>query len=127
MNKEERSLMVAVITDEYKEAKEMLERGISLHATDYDGHTPLHLAVIMNNFRMSKLLIEHGANIYAESNKKLNPLHLSVIYDSIECAEVLLEHGFEVNKPNPINVVLLAQLLKKEKMIQVLSRNGRNN
>jgi len=64
----------------------LLDKGVSLTATDINGFMPLH---IMKSTEAVKLLVKKGAGLEVKSLHGYTPLHLACAHEATETAELL--------------------------------------
>lgn len=73
--------------------RKLIQHGVDLHETLYDGQTCTHLATVGFTPEVLRILLEHGAPVDNPSYGGKTPLQLS---HTIEHAEVLLEFGADM-------------------------------
>jgi len=61
----ENALHIAIIRNEFRIAKKLIESGIDVNARGDLGHTPLHEACAMTDLKFASLLVENGADLFA--------------------------------------------------------------
>ena len=85
-----------------KMAKMLLDMGLSVHAKDIDGCTPLHYAAGRSDIKVIELLLEHGAHINMESYIfKKTALYFAVRHHCThEKIQLLLRHGSNITRPS---------------------------
>lgn len=74
----------------------------SLHATDKDGRTPLHLAIIKGNRELAEFLVKSGADVNAKDAAGETPRSYAVKYDRKDIESILIEkNAFQNGRPVP--------------------------
>lgn len=83
-------------------AKMLLDMGLSVHAKDADGCTPLHYAAGRPDIQVIKLLLDHGAHINIESYIfKKTALYFAIRYHcTFEKIQLLLHRGSNIKRPS---------------------------
>ena len=73
------ALSWAVLLDDTKIAKFLIEKGAAVNAKSRDGSTPLHSAAFLGRTEIAELLIQKGADINAKNYNGDTPLNASVV------------------------------------------------
>ena len=81
-------------------ARELIQGGARLRATDEDGQTALHLAVLNNHEQLVRLLVENGAEVEASTNDERKPLYIAAESGNLRLVETLLFFGAKVESFN---------------------------
>jgi len=71
-----------------------------VHATDYNGNTPLHSATLHGRVQVVKYLLEKGAKVNVQNLAGMTPLHFAAREGFLEVATILLSHNADVNIRN---------------------------
>ena len=97
-NMEGEALVLAAKNDCTEIAALLLDRGIDVNQTDYDGNTALIQATWRNNFNLVEMLLERGANTdHANDSNYDTALSNSIENGSIEMFQMLLKFGADIN------------------------------
>ena len=76
--KNETPLMQAIASGNTRLAKELIDNGANVKATDENGDTALTRAIENTNEECTKLLLDHGADLFAPNNKGKSPWILAL-------------------------------------------------
>jgi len=76
--KNETPLMQAIASGNTRLAKELIDDGANVKATDENGDTALTRAIENTNEECTKLLLDHGADLFAPNNKGKIPWILAL-------------------------------------------------
>ncbi|XP_058809038.1 putative ankyrin repeat protein RF_0381 [Phymastichus coffea] len=87
----------AVLSNNVKLIKLLLEYGANINAKNRDGKSPLYFAVECSNTKILNFLLENGARVNDKMNHGFTALHEAIIQRSEDNIELLLSHGAEVN------------------------------
>ncbi|KAI6652086.1 Transient receptor potential cation channel [Oopsacas minuta] len=75
----------------------LVELGVDIHATDYDGNTPLHWAAVHDSPLSMLALLGHGADYKILNNESESILHTAVILNKIDLMKTLLYSGHDID------------------------------
>ncbi len=93
----ESALRWAACNGDMQEVQSLIVRGVSVHATDYDGHTPLHCAAEGGHVEVARLLIRCGARIDPSDKQGRTPAVLAMTKNHRAVVEYLLREGAAAN------------------------------
>ena len=68
-----------------------------VHATNFDGKTPLHFSVIFAHLQSARAFVIAGADLNAKDGTGFTPLAYSALYGNEELARMLVDAGADVN------------------------------
>jgi len=80
-----------------QEVRSRIARGISVHAADYQGRTPLHHAGERGHIEVATLLIRSGAQVDSRDKGGLTPVALAMSQNHREMVECLVGLGAAVD------------------------------
>lgn len=83
-------LLLALFQGDGEGAKQLIEAGADVQATDHMGWTPLHRACFAGLAEVTGLLIRLRADPSAADNDGLQPLHVAAAGEHLECCRHLL-------------------------------------
>lgn len=72
---------------------ELGQARVTIHSTDSDGDTPLHVMAWRNDRFAVQSLIDGGANVNAIGDMKETPLHIAIRHGNAAIVEALLKAG----------------------------------
>lgn len=75
---------------------EMGQAPVTIHSTDCDGDTPLHVMLWRQNTYAVLELIRAGADVNAVGDMSETPLHIAVRQENLSAVEALLSAGASV-------------------------------
>lgn len=87
------TLVQAVRSDNFAQAKAILSHGGNVEETDAKGMTALNAACVRGNVDIARLLIDCGASVTRSDDEGRTPLHWAAGCGKEEIAKLLLEHG----------------------------------
>jgi ankyrin repeat protein len=121
-------LNLAVLKNDLKMVKKLINRGIDLNQKASSGYYPLSLATAFSNKEMVSLLLNNKAHVNAINSNKYytNPLIELSRNGDIEIAKLLLKYGAEINYSDINNDHALnwATLFAKYDLVKYLLDNG---
>jgi ankyrin repeat protein len=79
-----------------QEVQSLITQGVSVHVTDYHGHTPLHNAAEGGHTEVARLLLRCGARVDALDNKGRTPAMLAMAENHRTLVEYLVGEGANV-------------------------------
>jgi hypothetical protein len=74
----------------------LLDAGVSIQSTAFEGLTPLNAAAMRGQLEVVKLLIARGASVNGGPDNDDTPLSVAAIYGHTEVAAFLIAHGGEL-------------------------------
>ena len=89
----DKELFKAVILNEIKEVKRLIEAGANVNVVDKDGETALLWASFWRCSNVVKILIEAGADVNAVDNFRYTALHFASLWGRREIVKMLIEAG----------------------------------
>jgi len=90
-------LFEAAENGDTKKAKELLDKGADINATNNRGATVLMIAAGRDVIEITKMLIERGADVNAKTKDGSTALMSAAHNDRYEQAKLLIERGADVN------------------------------
>lgn len=112
--------------------EKQLQRGASVHETDIEGNTPLHVAAQApkNEIATVQCLLEHGASVNAVNYLGAAPLHYVCLRERNHrgIANILLENGAEIDQQtlagkSPLHFACEKQLPELVEVLCLFSAN----
>ena len=95
-----KSLITALINNEYDRAKEMINNNIEINFIQGD-FSPLMCSI--NNIEIMKLLLEKGADVNLKNKSNMTALTIAVISNKQNAVKILLENNADVNVVSNLN------------------------
>lgn len=86
-------LMLAIRSNDFMLAVELIEKGANSNATNLHGDTPMLLAIKRSNFDLARLLVEKGANVNARNKDGYTPYIGAYLQDEWSFLEYLIGRG----------------------------------
>src|SRR5262245_56344134 len=86
-------LLLAAKQGDVEQITRLLDRGISIVATNSEHQTALHIASRWGRDAAVKLLLDRGAPLEAADSEGRTPLHLAAKENQASTAALLLERG----------------------------------
>ncbi len=108
------SLADAILEENLKAVKAMLQTDVDVNAIDEYGFTPLIEAAIADHFEIAQLLIQHGANPNQIDTLGGTALHWATENNNIKLAQLLLEMRADPNAYNLSGQPLLVMPLLRQ-------------
>ena len=90
-------LFAAAKSGDLQEARNLLETGADVNATDGITLTALHYAAGMGHKELVELIMGKGGDINARTDEGVTPLYLAAKFDRAAVAKVLVDQGAEVD------------------------------
>lgn len=124
----------AIVRDDPREVRTLLQRGFDPNTTDPKGLNGLYLALRQPSLKVAETLIDWPkTNIEARTDKDESPLMMAALKGHLALAKKLIDKGADVNKPGwaPLHyaatgghVELMKLLLDHYAFIDAESPNG---
>lgn len=108
------SLADAILEENLKAVKAVLQTGIDINDIDEYGFTPLIEAAIADNFEITQLLINYGANPNQIDTLGGTALHWAAENNNLKIAQLLLENRADPNAYNLSGQPLLVMPLLRQ-------------
>ncbi|KAI1367906.1 hypothetical protein F5Y08DRAFT_326351 [Xylaria arbuscula] len=86
----------ALLEEDTKLAKLLIEHGANISVANNLGHTPLQVSLFQRDLKMARILVKSGANISGTDAFGNTALHIAVHANDIELAELLISYGADV-------------------------------
>ncbi|MCX8200440.1 MAG: ankyrin repeat domain-containing protein [Candidatus Micrarchaeota archaeon] len=86
-------LTKAIISNNFEEAKNAINKGADPNWCDKNGLTPLFYAIMKGNYDIVELLIKSNADVNAEANKNGNAMVYAVYKGDIRIVKLLKQSG----------------------------------
>lgn len=103
----EYNLIIASESGQFEIVKLLVERGINVDASTYDGVTPLMFAAQNGDIDIMNYLIAQGANVNAKPNNDVTALISAVRSEHYEAAALLLDSGAVVDARDELDLTSL--------------------
>lgn len=91
------ALIVAIKSDEYAIAQDLILKGVNVEKTDDIGWTALFYAIERRSTQTVELLLEQGANIEAKDFDGWSPLYLAAESENPVLTRMLTQKGANLN------------------------------
>ena len=123
---QESPLAKAAARGNLAKAKELLDEGASINASDALGRTPLHMAAFSGHPKTSDLLIARGANIEAKDRVGMTPLHAAVLGGDEPEVELILDKNPNIKAATDtgLSALHLAAATGQDQIAATLIRRG---
>ncbi|MFY9221701.1 MAG: ankyrin repeat domain-containing protein [Blastocatellia bacterium] len=114
----------AVINENFKKAKTLLNKGVNINSTNIYGETALMFAV--RDKKMLKFLLKYGANASIASRFGTTALMHAAVYGDIEIVKMLISSGAYVNATdiNGRSALLFAVVDGRDEIVNQLLLSG---
>lgn len=122
-----RSVLHWVVND--TTARQLINLGADVNATNSHGDTPLHIASYTCNLPLMRLLINNGANINIGNDDKETPLHFAIAFEPLDghVLHGISDHHPLIAKPrSPMVVEAVKLLIASGADTQAVSSRGWN-
>lgn len=91
-------LALAVLAEDLKTTKFLLDKKADVNGKDADGFSPLHWAVVKGNKKVIGLLIRYNANVNIAENNGITPLIAAVGENLLDVVKYLVAKGAGLNQ-----------------------------
>lgn len=91
------ALHAAVLLDDIKLVKALLDQGLDVNARDDKKETPLLHAVVRDNKAIAKLLINNGADVNARDGFGFPLLYTAAVFKNKAIVKLLINNGADAN------------------------------
>ncbi|XP_018329389.1 ankyrin-1 [Agrilus planipennis] len=90
-------LQIAVIKQDIKMVKILLQKGANINFANRHRKTSLHLAAQEGNLELVQVLVENGANLNAQDIDECTPLSVAIFCEHEVIAKYLIQKGTRLN------------------------------
>ncbi|WP_211830320.1 ankyrin repeat domain-containing protein [Kistimonas asteriae] len=124
--KELRPLDIALLLNNTRLAKALIEHGADVNVLIFGNHTPLYHAASTDNLEIAELLIQHGADLNKTGREKNTPLQIAIKYGHFTMARLLIHYSADVNKSGSERETALHTAVRTRKLnfVDLLVRSG---
>ncbi len=91
------ALMLAIIRDEYKITRMLLDHGADVHTQDSEGNDALLMAIKIADSRIVRLLLQSGANPNVLYKEGRTAFHYMALRDKTTCVPYMFDYGCDPN------------------------------